>query len=100
MKDESPCIVAGYDGPDPAVRALNAAGLLRGRDGSLRLVRASQPGPAETLQDARPDAAVAIAVGKSSQGVRRMLRSAAVSLARRARLPLLIIPQAARGRAH
>lgn len=42
--------------------------------------------------DGRPDSNVAIVVGSSSQAMHRVLGSVAVSLARHARAPLLIVP--------
>jgi nucleotide-binding universal stress UspA family protein len=140
-------LVVGYDGSDPAIRALNsAAGLLRGRDGSIvvvyvahlttaemmsadaigemevsfdeiaRELRAQAAeqlrgreerwqfergqgmitdvliGAAEKIRDTHPGDPVAIVVGSSSQAMHRMVGSAAVSLARRAPVPLVIVP--------
>jgi nucleotide-binding universal stress UspA family protein len=143
-------LVVGYDGSDPAVRALDtAAALLRGRDGSIDVVyvphmpsvdmltpeavagmtvtfdeltrdlraQASEqlrgreerwrfergqdmysdvPGVliavAEKIHAAHPDDNVAIVVGSSSQARHRVVGSAAVSLARHAPVPLLIVP--------
>jgi nucleotide-binding universal stress UspA family protein len=44
------------------------------------------------VPDAGPDDTVVIVVGSSSQAVHRMVGSAAVSLARRAPVPLIIVP--------
>ena len=143
-------LIVGYDGSDPAVRALDAAAaLLRGRDGCLIVVyvphmpsadmltpeavagmtvtfdelardlhaQASEQlrdreerwrferakdlysdisvvltGVAEKVRAAHPDDNVAIVVGSSSQARLRLVGSAAVSLARHAPVPLLIVP--------
>ncbi len=47
---------------------------------------------AEKLRDAHPGDNVAIVVGSSSQAMHRMVGSVAVSLARHAPVPLLIVP--------
>jgi nucleotide-binding universal stress UspA family protein len=47
---------------------------------------------AEKLRAAHPDDNVAIVVGSSSQATHRLVGSVAVSLARRAPVPLLIVP--------
>jgi nucleotide-binding universal stress UspA family protein len=47
---------------------------------------------AEKLRDAHPDDNVAIVVGSSSQAMHRIVGSVAVSLARHAPVPLLIVP--------
>ena len=143
-------LIVGYDGSDPAVRALDtAAALLRGRDGSIEVVyvphmpsvdmltpeavagmtvtfdelardlqaQASDQlrdreerwrferakdmysdisgvliGVAEKVSAAHPDDNVAIVVGSSSQGQHSVVGSVAVSLARHAPVPLLIVP--------
>jgi len=143
-------LVVGYDGSDPAARALEAAtALLRGRDGCLTVVyvphmpsvdmltpeatagmtvtfdelardlhaqvseqlrdreerwrfeRAHDlysdvPGVliavAEKVRASHPADNVAIVVGSSSQARHRMVGSVAVSLARHAPEPLLIVP--------
>jgi len=143
-------LVIGYDGSDPAARALDAAAaLLRGRDGCLTVVyvphmpsadmltpeavagmtvtfdelardlhaQASEQlrdreerwrferaqdmysdvagvliAVAEKVRAAHPDDNVAIVVGSSSQARHRMIGSVAVSLARHAPVPLLIVP--------
>jgi nucleotide-binding universal stress UspA family protein len=140
-------LVVGYDGADPAVRALNtAAALLRGREGSIEVLYAAQMNSAaelsadaigemedafdeiardlhaqaaaqlrgheerwtfgrgqgivtdvliaaaEKLHGAHPDDNVAIVVGSSSKARRRLVGSVAVSLARHAPVPLLLVP--------
>jgi nucleotide-binding universal stress UspA family protein len=140
-------LVVGYDGADPAVRALDtAAALLRGREGSIEVLYIAQLTSAEMLsadaigemddtfdeiardlhvqaagqlrgreerwtfargqglvtdilieaagktRDAHPEDNVAIVVGSSSQARHRLVGSAAVSLARRAPVPLLLVP--------
>jgi nucleotide-binding universal stress UspA family protein len=140
-------LVVGYDGSDPASRALDAAAaLLRGRDGSIHVVNVAQLSTAEMMsadaiaaadaafdQEARdlhaqasrqlvgreerwhfergqgniaealtqvaekvlgahPGGNVAIVVGSSSQAMHRVIGSVAVSLARHAPVPLLIVP--------
>jgi len=47
---------------------------------------------AEKLRGAHPGDSVAIVVGSSSQGMHRMVGSVAVSLARHAPVPLVIVP--------
>ena len=71
---------------------------LRGREERWRFER-RQGSIAEELvtaaakvPDAGPEDTVAIVVGSSSQAVHRMVGSAAVSLARRAPVPLVIVP--------
>lgn len=140
-------MIVGYDGSDPAVRALDTAvALLRGREGSIEvlyvahLTTAEMMSPdaiaeveesfgeiaqdlrtqateqlrgkeerwtfgsaqgvitdvlvdaAEKTRDAHPGDNVAIVVGSSSQARHRLVGSAAVSLARHAPVPLLIVP--------
>ena len=143
-------LVVGYDGSEPAVRALDAAAaLLRGRDGSIDVVyvphlpavdmmsadavagmettfdeisrdlqvQASEQlrgreerwrfergqdmltditgvliGAAERIRDAHPGDNVAIVVGSSSQARHRVVGSVAVSLARHAPVPIVIVP--------
>ena len=140
-------LVVGYDGSQPAVRALDAAvSLLHGRDGRIDVVYVAHPTAAEMMSanalaemveifdemaqelgtqageqlsgreerwrferrqgliaeelvaaakkvpDATPEDTVAIVVGSSSQAVHRMVGSAAVSLARHAPVPLVIVP--------
>jgi nucleotide-binding universal stress UspA family protein len=140
-------LVVGYDGSAPATRALDAAaGLLRGRTGSIEVVYVAhlttvdmmsadaiaemevsfeeiarelqaQAGEqlrgreerwefahgqgritdvlikaAEKLRDAHPGDNIAIVVGSSSQAMHRVVGSVAVSLARHAPVPLVIVP--------
>ncbi len=47
---------------------------------------------AEKVRDAHPDDNVAIVVGSSSQAMHRLVGSVAVSLARHAPVPLVIVP--------
>ena len=49
-------------------------------------------GVAKQIRDARPDDNVAIVVGSSSQAMHRVVGSVAVSLARHAPVPLVIVP--------
>jgi nucleotide-binding universal stress UspA family protein len=140
-------LIVGYDGSDPAIRALESAvGLLRGRDGSIAVVYVAHLTTAEMMsadaiaemeasfdeialelraqaaeqlrgreerwrfergqgmitdvlieaaekiRDTHPGDTVAIVVGSSSQAMHRMVGSVAVSLARRAPVPLVIVP--------
>jgi nucleotide-binding universal stress UspA family protein len=140
-------LIVGYDGSDPAVRALNTAvSLLRGREGSIEVLYAAHLTSADMLsadavaeveesfgeiaedlhkqaadqlrghedrwtfgsaqgvipdvlvsaanqtRDAHPSDNVAIVVGSSSQARHRLVGSVAVSLARHAPVPLLIVP--------
>jgi nucleotide-binding universal stress UspA family protein len=140
-------LLVGYDGSDPAVRALNTAvSLLRGREGSIEVLYAAHLTSADMLsadavaeveesfgeiaedlhkqaadqlrghedrwtfgsaqgvipdvlvsaanqtRDAHPSDNVAIVVGSSSQARHRLVGSVAVSLARHAPVPLLIVP--------
>jgi nucleotide-binding universal stress UspA family protein len=140
-------LVVGYDGSEPATRALDAAArLLQGRTGSIEVLyiahltttemmsadaiaemeisfdeiavelRAQAAGQlrgreerwefvrrqgmitdelikaAGKLQEAHPGDNVAIVVGSSSQAMHRIVGSVAVSLARHAPVPLLIVP--------
>jgi nucleotide-binding universal stress UspA family protein len=140
-------LVVGYDGSAPATRALDAAaGLLRGREGSIdvlyvaHLTTTEMMSPdaiaemevsfdeiardlrgqaaeqlrgreerwtfgrgqgtiadvlieaAEKIRDAHPGDSTAIVVGSSSQAMHRLVGSVAVSLARRATVPVLIVP--------
>jgi nucleotide-binding universal stress UspA family protein len=140
-------VVVGYDGSEPAVRALDAAvNLMRDRDGAIdvvyvahltslemmsadaiseleqgfdqiagdlraqadtqlagrderwRFVRGQGVIPeqliaaATRVRDAHPGDTVAIVVGSSSQAAHRIIGSVAVSLARHAPVPLVIVP--------
>ena len=140
-------LVVGYDGSQPAVRALDAAArLLHGRDGRIDVVYIAHPTAAEMMSadaivemeeifdemaqelrtqageqlrgledrwrferrhgsiseellaaaakvpDVAPEDTVVIVVGSSSQAVHRMVGSVAVSLARHAPVPLVIVP--------
>ena len=49
-------------------------------------------GAAKRVRDAHPSDNVAIVIGSSSQAMHRMVGSVAVSLARRAPVPLVIVP--------
>jgi|SRR5271165_3565596 len=140
-------LVVGYDGSEPATRALDAAArLLQGRAGSIEVLYIAHLTTAEMmsadaiavmetsfdeiarelraqaaeqlrgreerwefvrrqgmitdelinaagkLNDAHPGDSVAIVVGSSSQAMHRIVGSVAVSLARHAPVPLLIVP--------
>jgi nucleotide-binding universal stress UspA family protein len=140
-------VVVGYDGSEPAVRALDAAvNLMRDRDGAIdvvyvahltslemmsadaiseleqgfdqiaedlraqadtqlagreerwRFVRGQGVIPEQLIAaatqvgDAHPGDTVAIVVGSSSQAAHRIIGSVAVSLARHAPVPLVIVP--------
>jgi nucleotide-binding universal stress UspA family protein len=140
-------LLVGYDGSEPAVRALDAAvNLLLARDGAIDVVYVAhltslemmsadaivevessfdqiavdleaQAGTqlagheerwrfgrrqgnipeqliaaAMQIHDAHPGDTVAIVVGSSSQGAHRIIGSVAVSLARHAPVPLVIVP--------
>ena len=71
---------------------------LRGREERWRFERRQGLIPDELIaaaagiRDAHPGDTVAIVVGSSSQAMHRMVGSVAVSLARRAPVPLLIVP--------
>ena len=75
-----------------------AAGQLRGRDDRWVFARGRGTitdaliGSAEKIRDDRPGDNVAIVVGSSSQAMHRLVGSVAVSLARRAQVPVLIVP--------
>jgi len=75
-----------------------AAEQLSGREDKWRFERRRGPiaeelvAAAAKLPDAGPDDSVAIVVGSSSQAVHRMVGSVAVSLARHAQVPLIIVP--------
>jgi nucleotide-binding universal stress UspA family protein len=140
-------LIVGYDGSDPAVRALDTAvALLKGREGSIEVLYVAHlttaemmspdavaeveesfgeiaedlrtqateqlrgkedrwtfasaqgvitdvlVGAADKTRDAHPGDNVAIVVGSSSQARHRLVGSIAVSLARHAPVPLLIVP--------
>jgi nucleotide-binding universal stress UspA family protein len=140
-------LVVGYDGSAPAIRALDAAaGLLRGREGSIDVLYVAHLTPAEMMsadaiaevessfdeiaqdlrrqaaeqlrgreerwtfgrgqgmiadilieaaektRDAHPGDNTVIVVGSSSQAMHRLVGSVAVSLARRATVPVVIVP--------
>ena len=140
-------LVVGYDGSEPAGRALDAAArLLQGREGRIDIVYVAHLTTAEMMsadaiaemeisfddiarelraqaaeqlrgreerwefergqgmitdvlikaaekiRDANPGDSVAIVVGSSTQAMHRMVGSVAVSLARRAPVPLMIVP--------
>ena len=71
---------------------------LRGREERWRFERSQGMitdallGAADQVRDAQPGDSVAIVVGSSSQAVHRMVGSVAVSLARRSRVPVVIVP--------
>jgi nucleotide-binding universal stress UspA family protein len=75
-----------------------AAEQLRGRDDRWVFARGRGTitdaliGSAEKIRDDRPGNNVAIVVGSSSQAVHRLVGSVAISLARRAPVPVLIVP--------
>jgi nucleotide-binding universal stress UspA family protein len=75
-----------------------AAEQLRGRDDRWVFARGRGTitdaliGSAEKIRDDRPGDNVAIVVGGSSQAMHRLVGSVAVSLARRAPVPVLIVP--------
>jgi nucleotide-binding universal stress UspA family protein len=74
-------LVVGYDGSAPATRALDAAaGLLRGRDGSIDVVYVPHMPSVDMLS---PDAVV---------GMEGTFDQMAVSLARHTPVPLVIVP--------
>ena len=75
-----------------------AAEQLSGREERWRFERRRGPiaeelvAAATKLPEAGPDDSVVIVVGSSSQAVHRMVGSVAVSLARHAQVPLVIVP--------
>ena len=75
-----------------------AAEQLRGRDDRWVFARGRGTitdaliGSAEKIRDDRPGDNVAIVVGGSSQAMHRLVGSVSVSLARRAQVPVLIVP--------
>jgi nucleotide-binding universal stress UspA family protein len=88
---------AAFDELEPELRA-QAAGQLRGR-GADREFQRRQGVIAEELiavaagiRDARPGQNVVIVIGSSSHATHRMVGSVAVSLARPAPVPLVIVP--------
>ncbi len=98
-------LVVGYDGSPPASRALDAAvSLLEGRTGRIEVVYVAHlpsidmlsPGAvvaaAASIRDAHPGDSVAIVAGSSSHAMHRVVGSAAVSLARRSPVPVVVVP--------
>jgi nucleotide-binding universal stress UspA family protein len=75
-----------------------ADGQLRGREERWRFERGQGPitdvllKAAEQIRTEHPDDNVAIVVGSSSQARHRVVGSVAISLARRSRVPVLIVP--------
>lgn len=75
-----------------------AEGQLRGREERWRFERGQGAitdvllGAAERVRNAHPGDTVGIVVGSSSQAMHRVIGSVAVSLARRARVPVVIVP--------
>jgi nucleotide-binding universal stress UspA family protein len=75
-----------------------ADGQLRGREERWRFERGQGPiadvllKTAEQIRTEHPDDTVAIVVGSSSQARHRVVGSVAISLARRSRVPVLIVP--------
>jgi nucleotide-binding universal stress UspA family protein len=100
----SPGAVAGMETTfDEIARDLQAQASeqLRGREERWRFERAQDMitditgvliGAAERIRDAHPGDNVAIVVGSSSQAMHRVVGSVAVSLARRAPVPIVIVP--------
>jgi nucleotide-binding universal stress UspA family protein len=86
-----------FDEVAQSLRA-QAAEQLRGREERWTFARGQGMIPealteaAEKIRAAHPDDNVAIVVGSSSQATHRLVGSVAVSLARRAPVPLLIVP--------
>jgi nucleotide-binding universal stress UspA family protein len=86
-----------FDEVERELRA-QAEGQLRGREERWRFAR-RQGGIADVLlaaadhiRDAHPGDTVAIVVGSSSQAMHHVVGSVAVSLARRSRVPVVIVP--------
>jgi nucleotide-binding universal stress UspA family protein len=85
---------------DEVARDLRAQadGQLRGREERWRFERGQGPitdvllKAAEQIRAEHPDDNVAIVVGSSSQARHRVVGSVAISLARRSRVPVLIVP--------
>jgi nucleotide-binding universal stress UspA family protein len=88
---------AAFDELEPELRA-QAAGQLRGRGADWEferrqgLIAAELIAVAAGIRDARPGQGVVIVIGSSSHATHRMVGSVAVSLARHAPVPLLIVP--------
>jgi nucleotide-binding universal stress UspA family protein len=85
---------------DEVARDLRAQadGQLRGREERWRFERGQGPitdvllKAAEQIRAEHPDDNVAVVVGSSSQARHRVVGSVAISLARRSRVPVLIVP--------
>ena len=88
---------AAFDELEPELRA-QAAGQLRGRGADWQFERRQGVvakeliAVAAVIRDARPGQSVVIVIGSSSHAMHRMVGSVAVSLARHAPVPLLIVP--------
>ena len=88
---------ATFDELEPELRA-QAAGQLRGRGADWEferrqgLIADELIAVAAGIRDARPGQGVVIVVGSSSHATHRMVGSVAVSLARHAPVPLVIVP--------
>ena len=88
---------AAFDELEPELRA-QAAGQLRGRGADWEferrqgLIAEELIAVAAGLRDARPGQNVVIVIGSSSHATHRMVGSVAVSLARHAPVPLVIVP--------
>ncbi len=88
---------SGFDDIEKELRTV-VREQMRGRDERWEFARREGPIAEELIAAAKghaadhPDATVAIVVGGSSQAAHRILGSVAVSLARHAPVPLLIVP--------
>lgn len=88
---------AAFDELEPELRA-QAAGQLRGRGAGWEFERRQGViadkliAAAAGIRDARPGQSVVIVIGSSSHATHRVVGSVAVSLARRAPVPLVIVP--------
>ena len=88
---------AAFDELEPELRA-QAAGQLRGRGADWEferrqgLIADELIAVAAGIRDARPGQSVVIVIGSSSHATHRMVGSVAVSRARHAPVPLVIVP--------